>query len=211
MTPAQLFEEKQGLIFLAIQQKYGSYDKADQIAKKNNMELADLIQIGRTILWRLCLNYDPEHEGNFNAYIIQSVKWGIVTALRRYGLPIYISDWCPTEKRQQFTFHSINAHKEGDEDANTEFFAVSVVDTEQEAINRVAIQEALNKLSDTEKFVLIQRADGYSDKEIGEMLGIERRQITRIRNRALKKINPDYKPDYSKQVPVGARKGSAAV
>ncbi|WP_423739903.1 hypothetical protein [Bacillus thuringiensis] len=47
MTPEELFEEKQHLVIAAIKQRFGSMARATQIAEMNNMELDDLIQVGR--------------------------------------------------------------------------------------------------------------------------------------------------------------------
>ena len=60
MTPEELFEEKQHLVFAAIKQQFHSHANAEKIAKKNYMDFDDLVQIGRIKLWELCLNYDPK-------------------------------------------------------------------------------------------------------------------------------------------------------
>ncbi|MEK4501796.1 hypothetical protein [Bacillus sp. FSL R12-0069] len=56
MTPEELFEEKQHLVIAAIKQKFGNVLSAKRIAKLNNMDLEDLIQVGSIRLWQLCLN-----------------------------------------------------------------------------------------------------------------------------------------------------------
>ncbi|PFA40880.1 RNA polymerase subunit sigma, partial [Bacillus cereus] len=60
MLPNDLFEEKQHLVFAAIKQRFGSMVRAKQIAEINNMELDDLIQVGRMHLWACCVKYDAE-------------------------------------------------------------------------------------------------------------------------------------------------------
>lgn len=211
MTPEQLFEAKQGLIFHAIKQQFGSYDRADAIAQKNNMELHDLFQIGRLVLWNLCLKEDPAKADSFNGYVIQSVKWKIRSEFYTKGLPIKTSTWAKPEVRNSFSFHSVDSHSGDESDTHSGFFAVSDFDLAQDVVDRISVNEAMKQLDDLEKYVLVQRSLGYSDKEIGLMIGKERRQTTRIRNRAIKKINPDYVPDGDKEIPVGARPKRKAI
>lgn len=206
-NPVELFESKKGLVHHAIRQMFGSYDTAGRVARKNNMELPDLIQIGLLVLWKLCLKEDPSRADSFNGYIIQSVKWKIRSELYTKGLPIKITLWTKPEQRASFSFHSVDSYSGDDSDTKIGFFARSELDTEQFVVDRLAIQEALSKLSAEERFVLEKRSLGHSDAEIAQMIGKCRRQTTRIRNRAIKRINPDYVPDWDKNVPVGARKG----
>ena len=60
MTPEKLFEEKEYLV-IAIKQRFGSIARARQIAERNNMELDDLIQVGRMHLWACCVKCDAEN------------------------------------------------------------------------------------------------------------------------------------------------------
>lgn len=204
-NPEQLFEEKKGLVFHAVKQQFGSFDRADAIARKNNMELHDLFQIGQLVLWNLCLKYDPAKEESFNGYIIQSVKWKITSEFYTKGLPIKFNTWVKPGKRNSFEFHSIDSHVDDDSDTSSGYFAVSDAQTEQNVINKIVIHEAMSKLSEEEKFVLIKRSLGFSDDEIGRLIGKGRRQTTRIKNRAYKKLNPDFQPDNHKIVAVGSR------
>lgn len=195
--PSVMFEEKQGLILHAITQKYGSYEKADGIARRNNMEFYDMLQIGRVVLWRICCNYDPDKEESLNAYIIKSVQYRIMQEFHRNGLPIRFSDWCPREKRAEFNFHSIDASVDEGDGARG-YFAVYSVDPADVALKRIELEETLSKLTSEERFVLIQRGAGFLDDEIAEMMGTYRRKVTRIKNRAVKKVNPEYRPNHSK-------------
>lgn len=197
MNPNELFEEKQGLVFHAIVKKYGSYEKADMIARRNNMEFYDMMQIGRMVLWRICTNYDPAKEESLNGYIIKSVQYRIMQEFHRNGLPIRFSDWCPSEKRASFNFHSIDAAIDNG-DGGQGYFAVSFIDPALQVVTKIEVEELMNKLSEDEQFVLRQRVDGYLDDEIAVMLGTYRRKVTRIKNRAVKKINPEYRPTGAK-------------
>ena len=69
MTPEKLFEEKEYLVIVAIKQSFGSIARARQIAERNNMELDDLIQVGRMHLWACCVKYDAERAETFHAYV----------------------------------------------------------------------------------------------------------------------------------------------
>ncbi|MED3425635.1 sigma factor, partial [Bacillus thuringiensis] len=75
MTPEKLFEEKEYLVIAAIKQRFGSIARARQIAERNNMELDDLIQVGRMHLWACCVKYDAERIDTFHAYVMKGMKW----------------------------------------------------------------------------------------------------------------------------------------
>lgn len=197
MDPNALFEEKQGLILHAIKKKYGSYEKADMIARRNNMEFYDMLQIGRMVLWRICTNYDPSKADSLNGYIIKSVQYRIMQEFHRNGLPIRFSDWCTSEKRASFNFHSIDATQD-DGDGGRGHFAVTFTDPAAEVVTKMEVEELMCKLSDEEQFVLHQRVAGYMEEEIAMMMGTYRRKVTRIKNRAFKKLNPDFKPTGAK-------------
>ena len=68
----KVVRRKEYLVIVVIKQSFGSIARARQIAERNNMELDDLIQVGRMHLWACCVKYDAEsrnlpcicHEGD---------------------------------------------------------------------------------------------------------------------------------------------------
>lgn len=193
MNANELFEEKQNLVFYAIKQHFGSFSKAARVAEINNMELDDFIQIGKLVIWNLCLNFDPNREETFNSYIVKSVKWKISFELHLRGLPIKVNTNISAEKRNSLCFHSTDLYRNDGETEN-EFFAIAPTDVEKEVLISIEIEEALSILNHEEKFILIQKSFGLSDQEVSKIIGKSRPVINRIKNAAYKKINPNYKP-----------------
>jgi len=192
MTPEELFEEKQHLVHAAITQHFGSYAQASKLAKSNNMELDDLFQVARMLLWELCVKYDPKKEATFNAYVMKFMKWRMSNELHTKGKVIKFGTHITSEERQKLSFHSIDIQIEDDEKDG--FFAISPVNVEEEVMITVEYEEALSKLTPQEKKILIRKSQGYKDSEIGEEIGKSRPVISKLKTAAFKKINPNYKP-----------------
>ncbi|PGK10573.1 RNA polymerase subunit sigma [Bacillus cereus] len=191
MTPEELFEEKEHLVLASIKQIFGSYHVASQVAKKNNMELDDLIQIGKVRLWELCLKYNSKLSEAFNTYAIKTLKWKIINELHEKGKVIKVSRSCSPEERNSMKFISVDLYVDGESENG--FYAVDPLKLEEEVIISMQCQEVLNQLNSEEKLILIKKSHGFTDEEIGKELGKTRLAINKRKTRAYKKINPDYK------------------
>ncbi|WP_088311686.1 sigma-70 family RNA polymerase sigma factor [Bacillus cereus] len=191
MTPEELFEEKQHLVIAAINQKFGDILAAKRIAKLNNMDLDDLIQVGSVRLWQLCLKYDPEKRKTFNQYAVIGIQGVILNELFEKGLTIKVPKSNKKEVRDEFTFQSIDLHQDGE--TVNEYFAVSPINVEEDVIESIAFEEIVSCLCEKEKFVLIQKSYGFTDKEIGMKIGVDTSTVNRIKNKANKKLNPESK------------------
>ncbi|PEA85884.1 sigma-70 family RNA polymerase sigma factor [Bacillus thuringiensis] len=192
MTPEELFEEKQYLVMAAIKQRFGSITRATQIAEMNNMELDDVIQVGRMHLWECCVKYDAERVKTFNAYVMKGMKWVMSDEIHMKGMPFKISRKVSHEERNQINFHSIDLHR--DEESVNEFYAVSPINVEEEALLSVEFEEATNVLEEREKLIILHVGEGYTEREIAVKLGMGRSTVNKKKNEAFLKINPNYKP-----------------
>ncbi|PGD03066.1 sigma-70 family RNA polymerase sigma factor, partial [Bacillus toyonensis] len=164
MTHEELFEEKQHLVIAAIKQRFGSITRATQIAERNNMELDDLMQVGRMHLWICCVKYDAERAETFNAYVMKGMKWAMSDELHMKGTPFKVSRKVSHEERNQINIHSIDLHR-GDELVN-EFYAVSPINVEEEALLSVAFEEVTSVLEEREKAIILHIGEGYTTREI---------------------------------------------
>lgn len=183
----QLFEENKGLVLAAIEQHFGSYHKAHKIAGINNMEFGDFVQIGNTVLWELCKKYNPEKKDTFKGYVFQSVKWRISTEIHKWGLPMKIPVNVSMNVRNSFQFTSVDLESADTDSFN--FFAVDeVTNVEEEVIDRLACEELLDGLSNTDKFILSYKALEKSDEKIGEMIGEKRSWVAHRRRSAIEKL-----------------------
>ena len=70
-----------------IKQRFGSIARARQIAERNNMELDDLIQVGRMHLWACCVKCDAERIDTFHAYVMKGMKWAMSDESMK-GMPL---------------------------------------------------------------------------------------------------------------------------
>ncbi|NMW17245.1 MULTISPECIES: sigma-70 family RNA polymerase sigma factor [Bacillus] len=191
MTPEELFAKKDHLVLTAIKKRLGSYEAAIRIAIENNMEFDDLVQEGRIKLWELCLKYDPDREISFNTYVIKTLGWYISEVIHVKGTPFKLSRYTSVEEKNQINIRSIDLNRNGEE--TNEFFAVAPINIEEDVIDSITFNEKISDLDRKEKFVVIQKSYGYTDKEIGEKLNVHESTVSRIKNKAFNKINPNLK------------------
>ncbi|MEB9339262.1 RNA polymerase subunit sigma [Bacillus thuringiensis serovar silo] len=197
MSPNDLFEEKQHLVFAAIKQHFGSFTNAKQIAQMNQIELDDLIQVGFITLWEACLKYDPSRKETFNGYVMAHMKWRMSDEINRKKL-IKLTCHVTPEEVEKFHFQSIDLHCDGE--IVNEFFAISDIDVEEDVMKSIEFEEVMNPLDEKEKFVLMNKSYGFTDDEIGSLLGKSRPVITQIKHQAFFKINPNYKKTGNKSL-----------
>lgn len=143
MTAQELFEEKQHVVIAAIKQQFGSITRARQIAKMNNMELDDLMQVGHMYLWEHCVKSDPERVDTFNAYVMKGMKWAMSDEIHLKGTPFKISRRVSYEDRNKMNIHSIDLHRE--EEAENGFYAVSPINVEKEVMVSVGIHKYIGR------------------------------------------------------------------
>ncbi|MGH0943811.1 sigma-70 family RNA polymerase sigma factor [Bacillus mycoides] len=203
MTEQQLFEEKQHLVFAAIKQRFGSMARATQIAEMNNMELDDLIQVGRMHLWVCCVKYDAERTDTFNAYVMKGMKWAMSDELHMKGTAFKVSRKVSHEERNQINIHSIDLHR--DEESVNEFYAVSPINVEEEALLSVEFEEVTSVLEEKEKSIILYIGEGYTTEEIAMKFEMGKSTVNKKKNKAFLKINPDYKPMKQKSFFLGKR------
>ncbi|HEF1853628.1 sigma-70 family RNA polymerase sigma factor [Bacillus thuringiensis] len=203
MLPNDLFEGKKKLVFAAIKQHFGSFPKAKQIAQMNQIELDDLIQVGFITLWEACLKYDPNKKETFNAYVMAHMKWRMSDEINRKKL-IKLTCHATPEEIEKVSFQSIDLHHEGE--TENEFFAISDIDVEEDVMKAIEFEEIMGVLDEREKFVLMHKSYGFTDLEIGSLLGKSRPVITQIKHQAFFKVNPNYKETGEKSLLLNRRK-----
>jgi len=192
MTPEELFEEKQHLVIAAIKQRFGSMLRAKQIAEMNNIELDDLIQVGRMHLWACCVKYDPGRAETFNAYVMKGMKWAMSDELHMRGTPFKVSRKVSHEEKNQINIHSIDLHR--DEETVNEFYAVSPINVEEEALLSVEFEEVTSVLEEKEKLIILHVGEGYTTREIARKFEMGKSTVNKKKNEAFLKINPNYTP-----------------
>lgn len=61
-------------------------------------------------------------------------------------------------------------------------------DIEKEVISKVIVESVMNELSDRDRLVIGLSADGYSNQEIGKLIGISRNTVSKIKGRIFVKL-----------------------
>ncbi|PEE35593.1 sigma-70 family RNA polymerase sigma factor [Bacillus cereus] len=203
MTPEELFEEKQHLVIAAIKQRFGSITRAKQIAEMNNMELDDLMQVGRMHLWQCCVKYDAERAETFNAYVMKGMKWAMSDELHMKGTPFKVSRKVSHEERNKINIHSIDLHR-GEETVN-EFYAVSPINVEEEVMSSIEFEEVTSVLEEKERAIILHIGEGYAIREIAMKFEMGKSTVNKKKNEAFLKINPDYTPMKQRSFFLGKR------
>ena len=182
MTPEKLFEEKEYLVIVVIKQSFGSIARARQIAERNNMELDDLIQVGRMHLWACCVKYDAERAETFHAYVMKGMEWAMSDEIHMKGTPFKVSRKVNHEERNQISFHSIDLQR--DEESVNEFYAMSSINVEEEALLSVEFEEVTSVLEEKEKLIILHIGEGYSTREIAMKFEMGKSTVNKKKNEA---------------------------
>ncbi|PGP70327.1 RNA polymerase subunit sigma, partial [Bacillus cereus] len=177
--------------------------RATQIAGMNNMELDDLMQVGRMHLWVCCVKHDAERAETFNAYVMKGMKWAMSDELHMKGTPFKVSRKVSHEERNQIYIHSIDVHR-GEETVN-EFYAVSPINVEEEVLLSVEFEEVTSVLEEREKSIILHIGEGYTTREIARKFEMGKSTVNKKKNEAFLKINPDYTPMEQRSFFLGKR------
>ncbi|MEB9880177.1 RNA polymerase subunit sigma [Bacillus cereus] len=199
MKPEKLFEEKQHLVDLVINRKLSSFKKASYIATMNNMELDDLRQVGNLVLWEICVKSDLDKFNNIDGYIVRAIWFAIKREIHNKGTTIKITTAVSIEDKQKYACQSIDLYANGE--VENEFFAVSKINIEDEISKKIEVEELLSCLNKRDQWILRKKAEEYTDDEIAIVLGITTNGITKMKNKAFKKINPNFIPERLRNNP----------
>ena len=130
---------------------------------KNSLERDRYIQAGRIGLWKALKKFSPERGTKFSPYAWRPIQWEIIKEIRS------------SKSKESHLFHS-----------------PSVVDQKEEGPSRSPKEnfwELLpSSLTSEEQQVIDSRLEGYNFKEISGILNVNRSQVKKIFNSALKKI-----------------------
>lgn len=199
MTPEKLFEEKQHLVDLVINRKFKSFNQASYIAAMNNMELEDLRQVGNLLLWRICLKDDLDKIINIDGYIVRAIGFELQREIDNKGTTIKLTSAVSKEDKKKYVCQSIDLF--ANDEVESGFFAVSDINVEEEITKKLEIEDLLSCLNERDQWILKRKAENYSDGEIAIAIGKTTNAITKIKNRAFKKINPNFIPERLKNNP----------
>lgn len=159
MTPEQLFKENQGLIYKILQKHYPNC--------LYGAERDDYWQIARQGLWRAAQTYDPGR-GKFSTHAFWKIRGAMVCELRHYGYG----------KLSTGKYHTAGLIQRQE----------SSYDPEVVFDIGGALQVALDTLPRQEASVALLRAEGFTQLEIGDKMGLTRQRIQQIEKSAYDKL-----------------------
>lgn len=122
----------------------------------------DVYQLALIGLWNACRTYRPER-GAFSTYAVSCCRHEVCKELRKH-------------KRRPQLISLEDETKEG-------LTVAGLIADPVDHFGSVDLRNAWNRLTEREKRILGMRASGYSQQEIGKLLGVSQSRICRIINR----------------------------
>jgi RNA polymerase sigma factor (sigma-70 family) len=178
------------LIYQAIYSLLGGHENAEIYARKHGMEFSDLEQIAAEALWKACLSYEEQGTATFAYYAITCIKKRILLEARRRGPLIRVPELrAGRPKPYEMECLDEPIFETGQKRMLYEVIP-SNVSVEQAVIRKITLEEKLRWLKQEEKTVVCMKLDGYTEKEIADMIGKTTGAVQMILQRALNRLSP---------------------
>lgn len=184
-SPLDTFNKHQYVIKLGVDNFFGSTPKAERIARKYGMELEDLYQSAATVVWELALKHNGT-ESNFYKYAQSSIRYKMLNVTKENISVIKFPRKDAQELHKNTTINWIE--QEIDEGITLLDVLSSPTNTERYVINKISLEERLNKLKPDQRKVIKLLLKGMTEKEIVKELGITRQYVSMLKKRALDKL-----------------------
>jgi RNA polymerase sigma factor (sigma-70 family) len=166
MNPEELFLKHK---HIARETLFRMYPDPKGIARKYNIEFADLLQYSLEGLWKAALKYDSS-KCKFTTYAINYIKWNLVEKLNRECSLFKIN---PNNHDWDNMYEIISMDTEMTDIDGRKFtqhdILPSDVDVEIDAISDLSKDYILHNLNDKQKEILKLQEQGMSYKQIGDM------------------------------------------
>lgn len=188
MTMEEAFEKNQRLVHFVVNKYYSSY-------KANYGE--DLVQCGLIGLLDALNSIDVARVRNEKS-ISNHLAWGIRTEINKFVNKMF--GYAQTKKREEnFKLSSIN--KITTEDDKCEMVEILSNENgigcnsedEDTIINNLDLQNAMEKLTETQKQIIHFLLKGYEQKEIADLLQISEYKVSRYKAAAFKILKNELK------------------
>lgn len=177
MNNAIKFEDHEKLVLHTIIKTLGGINNAKQICNKRNMDLEDLIQVGRIALLKAIKSFNPSKQTKFSTYAVPYIKSYILKELNKSFLIKFPYNMDYKEKIENSKIIHIHAKPKDcdDEETTIENIIPSEYNLENSIVESFYVKHFFEKLTDKEKQVVKLRMKNFSFKEIGEKLNIPKK------------------------------------
>ena len=170
MSPEELYEGNEGLVFAVIQREFhGAIDD-------------DTLQIGRMGLWRACLCWKEDRGTAFSTYAYISIKNAIIASHQK--------DFRKPELRSDVTMISIDKNiRTKDRTDEIDSVADMFLGKDDTGYRDFECKDLLRtKLNDRELKVVSRLSAGYKQTEIAKEMGMTRQNVSLIVIKIRKKL-----------------------
>lgn len=161
MTKQELFNENKNLV-------YDIYNTHLKNMEYNKRLKEDAIQEGLIALWKSCLNYNPEKGAKFSTYAYNS----ILKAMKCFCVRQYKKAVCLVSLEAPLTENDSSVSFEDILPCNTDLLAQIEIDT--------VFNQLFSTLDEQSKDIVTYLKQGYSKKEIAELVQESQGKITNI-------------------------------
>jgi RNA polymerase sigma factor (sigma-70 family) len=191
------------LIWLSIIRQFETQYNAERIASNHNMDLDDLLQIGRIGLWECKKNFD-ENKGTFSTYAVKYIRLSFMRELKRKGHLIRIP---AHHDIKDYDFVFIPGDKPANDEGENIFTIISSgYDLENEVIEQMDLEQRIKKLKEVvttlspkDREIVIMRSRGKTLQEIGNKHGVTRKAISHKYLTLIKRMKAKIEYDYQRE------------
>ena len=127
------------------------------------LDIEDFMQIGRMEIFRAVDRFETDRGMTFSSFIFMVVK-------HEFGKFITILTAKKRDLCNEFSYHT-----EIGETELIDFFTANT-NVEKYVINKLMIEQGMERITDRQKEIVMMKLEGYTDIEIGEILGGVSRQ-----------------------------------
>lgn len=173
MTPTELYQNNQNLV-------YYIYNKSFARFPQNDLYKEDIIQDGMTALWMACMSFDESKGIQPTTYIY---PWVYFRMLHR---AIYYTK----HQSEMVSLQSVMMTNEEGE-LTLEDLLMSNNQFEDEICVRYCIDMCCKDMSPKERQIMELLAQGYTQTQVSNRIGISQAQISRILNKLRRKLTEE--------------------
>lgn len=151
------------------------------ILKKNHLSIDDWYDIAAIGMCKAAISYKPDKDVRFTTYAAKCIQNAISVEYKTSNYQKRAGD------NELVYYDSMTNSDDGDESALLNMFA-SNVNVEQEAIDRVILDNIMNVLDGRRTIVFNMLMAGYKLREISEKMGVSHNMIFLHKKQIAKKI-----------------------
>lgn len=186
-------EANEGLIFDTLTRMYGSLEIAKHVAQQNNLDLNDLIQVGRIAIWKAIEKFDDSKGYAFSTYASNYIRGYILNEMGKTSIKISTTLYSPKERRE-IASNVSSIHKQVGKTPEDTLENVLVDESrfEEQILNSMEAKYLISILNDRNKKVVMLRMEGLTYKQIAEKVNGTEKSCENSFRMSIKKLKNHY-------------------